>query len=80
MTIDFMESKRLKRKLTKKGIVERVAQELVDGMKEKKELESVTIDTLCNFGSMGIYSPRQVVEAFYNSFSPLIRKQLSYKK
>jgi hypothetical protein len=76
-----MQKKPIKSKFTKSQIVQKVAQEFVDGMNEKRKSGTpVTIDTLCNFGSMGLNSPRQIVEAFYNSVSPLIRKQLLNKK
>jgi hypothetical protein len=48
-------------------VVEELAQEFVDGNNETND-EKSTVDTLFNFGSMGVRTPREIITVFFNSF------------
>ena len=57
--------------MKKEEKIARAAQDFVKTYNRRKGLEKkdkINIDTLCNFGVMGLWTPRQISEAFYNSF------------
>jgi hypothetical protein len=47
--------------------IEEIAQEFVDGNNETTGQKN-TIDTLFNFGSMGLRTPKELIGIFYNTF------------
>jgi hypothetical protein len=59
-------------KQAKNKVTEKVAQELIDTFNagkataEKDKIKD--IETLCNFGILGLLTPREISEVFYNSF------------
>lgn len=47
--------------------IEKVAQKFVDGVNEAEGRKD-NIDTLFNFGSMGLRTPREIATIFFNAF------------
>jgi|WetSurMetagenome_2_1015567.scaffolds.fasta_scaffold484149_2 hypothetical protein len=60
-------------KQTKKQAIEKVAQRFVDSFNTKKTTSQKDkikdIETVCNFGILGFWTPREISQAFYNSFN-----------
>lgn len=63
--------------MTKKQIIKSVAQDFVDGKNANrpKNEQPATVETLFNFGQMGLCTPLQIAEAFYNSITHYQRKK-----
>ena len=64
--------------IDKEEHITKLAREIIKGVNKqktrKKEDRVLDIDTLCDFGMLGLWTPRQIAEAFYNSF-----KKYEYK-
>ena len=58
--------------MEKQKQIERVAKEIIRGVNRqktrKKKDKILNIDTLCDFGMLGLWTPRQISEVFYNGF------------
>lgn len=69
---------------SKERLIARVARELVGGINKQETREKKDrihdIDTLCFWGPLGLWTPRQVSEAFYNSIDENRKKESKRRK
>jgi hypothetical protein len=63
--------------MTKEQIIEETAKEICKGVNKqetRKKEEKLEPDMLTNFGVLGLLTPLQISEAFYNGFDKLVLK------
>lgn len=53
--------------MTRKNIIENVAQQWVDGFNKRYKTKATTVDTLFNFGPIGLFTIRELTAVFYDS-------------
>lgn len=57
--------------MNKKVVILEVAKEICKGINDRNPApkKEIQVDTLCDFGQLGLASPKEIATAFYNTIS-----------